>query len=110
MNCHSLLQKIVVLETNLLAGLPKQIKHTADCHHGPPQHTAGESCEFSESQQFIPSVEEQAKTDRQTDQWQKKGARPKGTQDIRLSDTSISYCCRSILYPSYGSDKTCKHW
>ncbi len=59
MNCHKLLQRIVVLETKLLAGLPKQTEHTADGHHGPPQHTAGESCESSESQQFIPSVEEQ---------------------------------------------------
>ncbi len=63
MNCHRLLQRIVVLETKLLAGLPKQTEHTADRHHGPPQHTAGESCESSESQQFIPSVEEQAETD-----------------------------------------------
>ncbi len=61
MNCHKLLQRIAVLETKLLAGLPKQTEHTADGHHGPPQHTAGESCESSESQQFIPSVEEQAK-------------------------------------------------
>ncbi len=64
MNCHKLLQRIVVLETKLLAGLPKQTEHTADGHHRPPQHTAGESresCESSESQQFIPSVEEQAK-------------------------------------------------
>ncbi len=57
MNCHKLLQRIVVLETKLLAGLPKQTEHTADGHHGPPQHTAGESCESSESQQFIPSVD-----------------------------------------------------
>ncbi len=62
-NCHKLLQRIVVLETKLFAGLPKQTEHTADSHHGPPQHTAGESCE---SQQFIPSVEEQAETDRRT--------------------------------------------
>ncbi len=61
MYCHKLLQRIVVLETKLLAGLPKQTEHTADAHHGPPQHTASESCE---SQQFIPSVEEQAETDR----------------------------------------------
>ncbi len=84
MNCHRLLQRIVVLETKLLAGLPKLVEHTADCHHGPPQHTTSESCESSESQQFIPSVEEQAETDRQTNRWQKEGARPKGTQDIRL--------------------------
>ncbi len=55
-NCHKLLQRIVVLETKLFAGLPKQTEHTADGHHGPPQHTAGESCESSESQQFIPSL------------------------------------------------------
>ncbi len=85
MNCHRLLQRIVVLETKLLAGLPKQVEHTADRHHGPPQHTAGESCE---SQQFIPSVEETAETDRQTNRWQKQGARPKGTRDIRLSRIS----------------------
>ncbi len=24
--------------------------------------------------------------------------------------TSISYCCRSILYPKYSYDKSCKHW
>jgi len=24
--------------------------------------------------------------------------------------TSITYCCNSILYPRYGSDKDCKHW
>ncbi len=60
MNCHKLLQRIVVLETKLFAGLPKQTEHTAHGHHGPPQHTAGESCE---SKQFIPSVEEQAETD-----------------------------------------------
>ncbi len=58
MNCHRLLQRIVVLETKLLAGPPKQAS----------QHTAGESCESSESQQFIQSVEEQAETDRQTNQ------------------------------------------
>ncbi len=57
MNCYKLLQRIVVLETKLFAGLPKQTEHTADGHHGPPQHTAGESCESSESKQFIPSVE-----------------------------------------------------
>ncbi len=85
MNCHRLLQRIVVLETKLLAGLPKQAEHTAGGHHGPPQHTAGESCE---SQQFIPSVEEQAETDRPTNQWHKQGVRPKGTQDIRLSQVS----------------------
>ncbi len=85
MNCHKILQRIAVLETKLLAGLPKQTEHTADDHLGPPQHTAGESCESSESQQFIPSVEEQAKTDRQTNRWHKQGARPKGSRDIRLS-------------------------
>ncbi len=88
MNCHKILQRIAVLETKLLAGLPKQTEHTADGHHGPPQHTAGESCESSESQQFIPSVEEQAKTDRQTNRWHKQGARPKGSRDIRLSRVS----------------------
>ncbi len=65
MNCRKLLQRIVVLDTKLLAGLPKQVEHTADRHHGPPQHTAGESCESSESQHFIPSVKEQAEADRQ---------------------------------------------
>ncbi len=69
MNCHRLLQRIAVLETKLCTGLPKQEEHTADRHHGPPQHTAGESCESSESQQFILSVEEQAETDRQTNRW-----------------------------------------
>ncbi len=54
----------------------------------PPQHTAGESCESSESQQFIPSVEEQAETDRRTNRWHKQGARPKGSRDIRLSRVS----------------------
>ncbi|KAL0147246.1 hypothetical protein M9458_057449 [Cirrhinus mrigala] len=39
-NCHSLLQRIVVFETKLLAGLPKQAEHSTDRHHGPPQHTA----------------------------------------------------------------------
>ncbi len=88
MNCHKILQRIAVLETKLLAGLPKQTEHTADGHHGPPQHTAGESCESSESQQFIPSVEEQAETDRRTNRWHKQGARPKGSRDIRLSRVS----------------------
>ncbi len=88
MNCHKLLQRIVVLETKLFAGLPKQTEHTADGHHGPPQHTAGESCESSESQQFIPSVEEQAETDRRTNRWHKQGARPKGSRDTRLSRVS----------------------
>ncbi len=87
MNCHRLLQRIVVLETKLLAGLPKQVEHTADRHHGPPQHTAGESCE---SQQFIPSVEEQAETDRQTNRWHKQGARPKGTRDISIAAVGSS--------------------
>ncbi len=87
-NCHKLLQRIVVLETKLFAGLPKQTEHTADGHHRPPQHTAGESCESSESQQFIPSVEEQAETDRRTNRWHKQGARPKGSRDIRLSRVS----------------------
>ncbi len=63
MNCHRLLQRIAVLETKSLAGLTKQAEHTADGHHGPPQHTAGKSCESSESQQFIQTVEEQAETD-----------------------------------------------
>uniref|UniRef100_A0A9J8C9U4 Uncharacterized protein n=1 Tax=Cyprinus carpio carpio TaxID=630221 RepID=A0A9J8C9U4_CYPCA len=88
MNCCKLLQRIVVLETKLLAGLPKQAEHSADRCHGPSQHTAGESHESSESQQFIPSVEEQAETDRHTNQWHKQGERPKGTQDIRLSRVS----------------------
>ncbi len=88
MNCSKLLQRIVVLETKLFAGLPKQTEHTADGHHGPPQHTAGESCESSESQQFIPSVEEQAETDRRTNRWHKQGARRKGSRDIRLSRVS----------------------
>ncbi len=87
-NCHKLLQRIVVLETKLFAGLPKQTEHAADGHHGPPQHTAGESCESSESQQFIPSVEEQAETDRRTNRWHKQGARPKGSRDTRLSRVS----------------------
>ncbi len=77
MNCHKLLQRIVVLES--LAGLPKQTEHTADGHHRRRQHIAGESCDSSESQQIIPSVEEQAETDRRTNQ----GARPKGSRDIR---------------------------
>ncbi len=51
----------------------------------PLQHTAGEFCE---SQQLIPSVEEQAETDRQTNRWHKQGARLKGTRDIRLSRVS----------------------
>ncbi len=63
MNCHRLLQRIAVLETKSLAGLTKQAEHTADGHHGPPQHTAGKSCESSKSQQFIQTVEEQAETD-----------------------------------------------
>ncbi len=88
MNCHKLLQRIVVLETKLFAGIPKQTEHTADGHHGPPQHTAGESCESSESKQFIPSVEEQAETDRRTNRWHKQGARRKGSRDIRLSRVS----------------------
>ncbi len=87
-NCHKFLQRIVVLETKLFAGLPKQTEHTADGHHGPPQHTAGESCESSESQQFIPSVEEQVETDRRTNRWHKQGARPKGSRDTRLSRVS----------------------
>ncbi len=64
------------------------MEHTADGHHGPPQHTAGESCESSEPQQFIPSVEEQAETDRRTNRWHKQGTRPKGSRDIRLSRVS----------------------
>ncbi len=88
MNCHKLLQRIVVLETKLFAGLPKQTEHTADGHHGAPQHTAGESCESSDSKQFIPSVEEQAETDRRTNRWHKQGARRKGSRDIRLSRVS----------------------
>ncbi len=87
-NCYKLLQRIVVLETKLFAGLPKQTEHTADGHHGPPQHTAGEFCESSESQQFIPSVEEQAETDRRTNRWHKQGVRPKGSRDTRLSRVS----------------------
>ncbi len=88
MNCQRLLQRIVVLETKLLAGPPKQAEHTAGGHHRPPQHAAGESGESSESQQFIQSVEEQAETDRPTKRWHKQGARPKGTRDIRLSRVS----------------------
>ncbi len=80
MNCHRLLQRILALETKLLAGHPKQVEHKGYRHHGPPQHTAGESCESSESQQFIPSVEEQAATDRQTNRWHKQGARPKALE------------------------------
>ncbi len=87
MNCHKLLQRIVVIETKLFAGLNIQ-QHTAHGHHGPPQHTAGESCESSESKQFIPSVEEQAETDRRTNRWHKQGARRKGSRDIRLSRVS----------------------
>ncbi len=49
---------------------------------------AGESRESSESQQFIPSVEEQAETDRHPNRWHKQGARPKGTRDIKLSPVS----------------------
>ncbi|KAL0198137.1 hypothetical protein M9458_006677, partial [Cirrhinus mrigala] len=86
-NCHRPLQRIVVLETKLLAGLPKQVEHSADHCHGPLQHTAGESREPSESQKFI-SVKEQAETDRHTNQWHKQRARPKGTRDIRLSRVS----------------------
>ncbi len=48
----------------------------------------GESCESNESQQFMPSVEEQAKTDRQTNRWHKQGARTKGSRYIRLSRVS----------------------
>ncbi len=88
MNCNKLLQRIVVLETKLFAGFLKQTEHTADGHHGPPQYTAGESCESSESKQFIPSVEEQVETDRRTNRWHKQGARPKGSRDIRLSRVS----------------------
>ncbi|KAL0151007.1 hypothetical protein M9458_053520, partial [Cirrhinus mrigala] len=87
MNCHRLLQRIVVLETKLLAGLTKQAEHSADRRHRPPQHTDGESREPSESQQFI-SVEEQAETDRHTNRWHKQGARHKGPRDIRLSRVS----------------------
>ncbi|KAL0152617.1 hypothetical protein M9458_052340 [Cirrhinus mrigala] len=86
-NYHRLLQRIVVLETKILAGPPKQAEHSADCCHGPLQHTAGESHEPSESQQFI-SVEEQAETYRHTNRWHTQGARPKGTRDIRLSQVS----------------------
>ncbi len=85
MNCHRLLKRIVVLDRKFLAGRPKQVEHTADRHHGPPEHTAGESCE---SQQFIPSVEEQAESDQQTNRWHTQGARPKGSRDIRLSRVS----------------------
>uniref|UniRef100_A0A671QH07 SGNH hydrolase-type esterase domain-containing protein n=1 Tax=Sinocyclocheilus anshuiensis TaxID=1608454 RepID=A0A671QH07_9TELE len=85
MNCYKLLQRIAVLETKLLAGLPKQAEHSADRRHGPPQHTAGESHEPSQSQQFIPSVEEQAETDCHTNRWHKQGARPKGSRLSRVS-------------------------
>ncbi len=83
MNCHRLLQRITVLETKLLAGLPKQAEHTTERHHR--QNTAGVS---RESHYLIPSVEEQAKTDH-TNRWHKQGARPKGTRDIRLSRVSL---------------------
>ncbi|KAL0196741.1 hypothetical protein M9458_005281, partial [Cirrhinus mrigala] len=86
-NCHRLLQRIVVIETKLLAGLPKQVEHSADRRHGPPQHTAGESREPNESQQII-SVEEQAETDQHINRRHKQGARPKGTRDIRLPRVS----------------------
>ncbi len=79
MNCHRLLQRIVVLETKLLAGHPKQLEHTADRHHGPPQHTAGESRESSELNSLYQVYEEQVEIDRQTNRWHKQGARPKGT-------------------------------
>ncbi len=38
--------------------------------------------------EFIPSVEEQAETDRRTNRWHKQGARPKGSRDTRLSRVS----------------------
>ncbi len=101
MNCHKLLQRIVVLETKLFAGLPKQTEHTADGHHGPPQHTAGESCESSESKQFIPSVEEQVETDRRTNRWHKQGARRKGSRDCQvmvLKDSEAECRRRRKLY------------
>ncbi len=56
------------------------MEHTADRHHGPPQHTAGECCELVKLNSFIQSLEEQAETDRQTNRWYKQEARPKGTQ------------------------------
>ncbi len=84
MNCHRLLQRITAIESYLLdfqnRWNTQQIVIT-----DPLSIQAGESCE---SQQFIPSVEEQAETDRQTNRWHKQGARPKGSQDIRLSRVS----------------------
>ncbi len=48
MNCHRLLQMIVVLETKFWTS--KTGGTHSRRHHGPPQHTDGESCE---SQHFI---------------------------------------------------------
>ncbi len=102
MNCHRLLQRIAVFETKLLAGFPKQAEHTADGHHEPPQHTAGDSCE---SQQFISSVEEQAETD-----WHKQAQTETPRHSRHQIVMSISYYCGSILYPRYSYDNACKHW
>ncbi len=88
MNYHRFLQRIVVLETMLLAGVPKQVGHTADHQHGPLSIQPVSPVNLVNLNSFIPSVEEQAETDRQTNQWQKQGARPKGTRDIRLSRVS----------------------
>ncbi len=88
MNYHRFLQRIVVLETMLLAGVPKQVGHTADHQHGPLSIQPVSPVNLVNLNSFIPSVEEQADTDRQTNQWQKQGARPKGTRDIRLSRVS----------------------
>ncbi len=82
MNCHKLLQRIAVLETKLLAGLPKQTEHTAD---GTTDPLSIQPVSPVNLNSFIPSVEEQAKTDRRTNRWHKQGARPKGSRDIRLS-------------------------
>ncbi len=67
MNCHRLLPRIVVLETKLLAGLPKQVEQqiviTGSLSVQPVSPVNLNS--------FLPSVEEQAKMDRQTNRWQK---------------------------------------
>ncbi len=65
-----------------------------DGHHGPPQHTAGESCESSESQQFIPSVEEQAETDRRTN-----------PRSNRLASTMSDTVICSGPLPAYRGDE-----
>ncbi len=52
MNCHKLLQRIVVLETKLFAGLPKQEEHRADRHHGPVMITYNIYIVIRETGQF----------------------------------------------------------